>query len=121
MLARTKLATRASPISPPASSVGPMTNDSGIPSSSAPTAMAATLPFWSTSDGFRTHPPQRLRWLAPLAASRQLMVLSTSASDRKPPTVTNAPPLSNAFSISSTDYTAISTPPPKPVTAAIRQ
>ena len=93
--------------------------DSGTPSSSAPTAMASPLPFCFASVGCWTHPPQRLRCWAPRLASRQLHTQKTSAPRRKPPTVGPAPPSLKARSISSTESTAISTPPPKPITAAM--
>src|SRR4051812_41390693 len=67
----TKIATTATQLTaPPASIDVPMTIDSGIPSSSAPTAMAVPLPGCSSSDACCF--PDRLRWSAPKWDSDQL-------------------------------------------------
>jgi copper resistance protein D len=62
--------------------------------------------------------PQRLRCLAPYWARRQLMALNAVAPNKKPNVATMGPPSRNAESIRSTDSTAISTPPPNPMTVA---
>ncbi len=109
------------PIFSPPSKESPITMDSGVPSSRAPVAIASPLPFVPFSVSCLTQAPQRFRCLAPRFASSQLATQNTVAPPRKPQIVGCNPPAWKDFSIRSTESTAISTPPPKPMTAAIRR
>lgn len=78
---------------PPAEAAeSPIAIDSGIPSMSAPTAIANPLPGISDSVGCATHSPHRLRRAAPRCSSLQLIVENTNAPRRKPPAVTAVEP-----------------------------
>lgn len=86
---------------PPANSPTPRTTDSGMPSMSAPTAMAVPLPGESFSVGWGLL--ERFRCFAPARARRTLDPTKISAPRRKPRTVGSSPP---PFTASSTSFIA---------------
>lgn len=114
-----KIAATATTLTPrPPSIDRPMTIDSGIPSSTAPTAIAVPLAPFSLAGGWH---PERLRWRAPRCDSHQLASVYTAAPPRKPSAVEANPPVWKACSISSKESAEIRTPLPKAMTAAIRR
>lgn len=94
-----------------------MTTDSGMPSRSAPSAMALPDPGCAPSEGWRA--PDRLRCLAPRRARNTLANEYAVAPATAPAAVGSTPPCSYASSTSSNETAEMSTPLPKAMTSAI--
>jgi hypothetical protein len=108
----TKIATTVARLTRvPPSMLTPITNDSGSPSSSAPTAIVVPLPPPAAAS-------MRLGWRMPALVSSQSAPAKAIAPTNAPAAVAVSPPVCQASSISSNDTAEISTPAPKAMIVA---